>query len=224
MDQQFREIITGIVTELHDGTLSIVKNTNHMTRVTIEDAPENGMRIFAHNGLLYIKSLTVKPVDVQVYIPDSVQQLHLEAQRSDIMLHAVALDKVSCKTMGDCSLHGVTIRRQCALLCEGSDISLQESLLRGVNIQLTKGTLETYGTTLTGNNMIFSDYSTIGGNLKGTLADYVVSAGSGITPEQIIVNERSLAEFPESVQRGDVAWLLIAGRLRDPVHFTIADA
>ena len=221
MDYQFREIVAHVVTDLHDGTVTIVKNTNHMTPVSVEDAPENGMRVFAHNGTLFIKALTSKPADIHVYIPESVKTLKLESAKSDFILTELELDAVSCSTTGDCSMHGITVNKQCDLNCEQGDISLQECSLRSLNIQLIGGSLETWHTALSGNNMIFVQKSTMNCNLKGALVDYVISAGSGISPDDLIVNDHPLSEFPDRKNTHEAAWVLIAGHLMETTHIYI---
>ncbi len=221
MDYQFREAITTIVTELQDGTLSIVKSPNHMTRLRVEEAPENGMRVFAHNGILYIKALIPKPAELQLYLPESVHELKLKANTADFILTELEMERISVTTSGDCSMHNVVATKECMMQVEGGDISLQECKLSSINVQLFNGSLETHSTALYGNNVIFTQDSDIGGHLRGALVDYVVSAGSGIDPDRVIVNDHPLTEFPDRKNTSEAAWLLIAGRNSGEIRFTM---
>ncbi|MBQ8688664.1 MAG: DUF4097 family beta strand repeat protein [Ruminococcus sp.] len=222
MDYQFRDIITTVVAELHDGALSVVRNTNHMVRVTVEDAPENGMRLFVHNSTLFVKSLTNHPTDIQMYVPETVKIVHIESKNSDVMLTELDLDQLHIGTAGDCSIHAVKAAKQTDICCEGGDIALQECDLRSMSIQLTNGSLEIWGTKLSGNNMIFATNSILGGRLRGALVDYVISAGSGINPDDVMVNGHLLSEFPERRNTQEAAWLLLAGQLNGETVLNVA--
>ena len=222
MDYQFREVITTVVTELHDGTLSISKNTNHMTRITVEDAPDNSMRLFAHNSTLFVKSLTNHPADIQLYVPETVKVLRIQGKHSDIMMTELDLENITISTTGDCSLHGVKAWKQTDICCEGGDIALQECELSSMNIQLVNGSLEIWGTRLHGNNMVYASQSSIGGRLRGALVDYVISAGSGISPDDVTVNGHLLSEFPDRKNTQEAAWLLLAGKLNGETVLNVA--
>ncbi len=222
MDYQFRDTIYTVVVELYDGTMSIVKNTNHMARISIDDMPDNAMRLFTHNGTLYIKSLTAKPAEAMLYIPDTVKEIKLKSRRADFILTELDVDIVDCVTMGDCSMHAVNIAKQCDLRSEGGDVSLQESTLRNMNVQLIGGTLETWNTILGGNNMFFTHNSNISFNLMGSEEDYVISAGSGIAPEKLIINNVPLSERSKNESQ-NAGWILMAGNQPEPISFTITE-
>ncbi|MBQ8515121.1 MAG: DUF4097 family beta strand repeat protein [Ruminococcus sp.] len=222
MDYQFRDVITTIMTELYAGDVTFVKSTNHMTRVLVDDGPENGMRIFSQNGILLIKALIPKAVRITIYIPDSVNILKLNASTADFSLQNVMLTSVTCVTNGDFSMKGGRVNGLLELRLDDGHVILDDGTIRGMNIQMGCGYVEGRRLLLMGNNMIYTDNGRMKFTLNGYTVNYVVSAGSGVNAEEdVIINSKPLSAYEGSMHNHDAAWLLLAGTLAEPAEFTI---
>lgn len=222
MDYQFRDVITTIMTDLYGGDVTFVKSTNHMTRVLVDEGPENGMRVFSQNGILLIKALIPKAVRITVYIPDSVNILKLNAATADFTLHGVMLTSVTCVTNGDFSMKGGRVNGLLELRLDDGHVVLDEGTIRGMNIQMGCGFVEGRKLLLLGNNVIYTDNGRMKLSLNGYTVNYVISAGSGVNDEEdVIINSKPLSAYAGSMHNHDAAWLLLAGKLAEPAEFSI---
>lgn len=222
MDYQIREGVVCIKAELRKGKMSIRRGENHVIRLRTSDENENSMRVFAHNNTMFIKQISANEIDFQLEVPDSVKILELKSESTGFELSNMELDNVKITAAGDLILENVTIKKSCQLITDNSEINLAACDISSMNIQLFNGKLNFGNTVLHGNSTAYVVNSTVGGLLKGALVDYVLSAGSGISPRSVIVNDHMLSEFPNRKNVQDCAWLLLAGSLTDTAHIKIA--
>ena len=221
MDYQIKEGVNCIRTELKAGEMKIMRNKNHVVRLSSNDISENSMRVFTYNNILYIKCLTPEPIRLELHIPESVRSLYLNSEGCSFSAENIEFDNIITCCRGTLEFTKVKINKSCRLSVDEADIRLKACEIRSMNIEITDGIVDFQNTLLRGNNTAFLHNATIGGLLQGALVDYVVSAGAGVSPDNIIVNDHLLTEFPSRKNTQNCAWLLIAGSLKNTVRLTI---
>lgn len=214
MDYQIRENVECIRADLRNGALTVIRNTNHMVRLHVEGVSENSMRVFAYNNILYIKCLSDHPAQIELYVPEKVERLHLKAENTNFTITDIEIDCIEITSSGNCFVDSATIRKQCTFNLDSGKLSLRSSDISSMNIQVFKGEIDFQGTQLHGNNIAYLINSAVNGVLKGALVDYVISAGGEVSPDNVIVNDHLLSEFPNRKNVQNCAWLLLTGKLR----------
>ncbi len=221
MDYVIREGVGCIRTELKYGTITITRNSHHMVRLRADELTENCMRVFAYNNVLHIKCISPYPANMELLVPDSVKMLDLNSESCNLVLEDIELDTLTASSGGELDLTNVTIKKSCKLSVDNADIILKACDLMSMNLELYDGTLDFQNTVLHGNNTAFMKNAMVRGKLKGALVDYVVSAGYGISPDNVIVNDHLLSEFPNRKNVQNCAWLLLAGSMKNTARLTI---
>lgn len=213
MEYLVRENVSGIKLEVKCGNVSIMQGEGYTVKINVPDTAVNGIRIFSHSSTLFIKYILPIPIEVQLCVPKTIHNINITSGSCKVTFEDIELDNVIADSCSNIIMKNVVIVKSCQLNTEDSYIRLIDSDISSMNIQLIGGSLDFCNTVLHGNNTAYIVNSSVGGSLKGALVDYVISAGSGIDPDNVIVNDHFLSEFPNRKNVQNCAWLLLAGSL-----------
>lgn len=222
MEYQIRDIVRSIEIEAVRGTVTFVRgNTESTTRISIDGFTEDDMRVYPINGKLYIRIITPEPVNMTIYGIANVREFSIKGYETDLMIEKYEFDRLKADVNGNITLKEVTVKKQCDISTNGGKIYLESSELTSMNAQVSEGEFDIQKSILHGNNILYTYNSPTGGLIRGALVDYMVTSGSGISSDQVIVNDHYLTDFPVRKNTQNVAWLLVAGETEKNIVFYI---
>ncbi len=222
MEYQIRENIRSVEADILRGSVTLVRGTTESTtRISIEGLCEDDMRVYPINGKLFIRSITPEPVHMTIYGIASIKELNVKGYETDVNIEKYELDRMRADVNGDITLKEVTVKKQCDISTNGGKIYLESSELTSMNAQVSEGVFDIQKSILHGNNILYTYNSPTGGLIRGALVDYMVTSGSGISSDQVIVNDHYLTDFPIRKNTQNVAWLLVAGETEENIVFYI---
>lgn len=222
MDYHIRDGINGIRFELRNASVEIHKNENRGLRISVPKGSENSIRAIPHNSTLYIKFISDEATDIKISLPDSIREMSVVTENGSVKVERIQLDSISIDSRGNTELIDVTARKRCSICTDNSVLKLTSCDISSMNLQMCNGEFLTDNSILHGNSMAYVTNSTISGTFRGVLPDYVINAGSGISTDDIIVNDHRLTEFPDRKNVQNCAWLLIAGSLKETAKLRIS--
>lgn len=222
MEYQIRDAVRSVEIELVNGTVTFVQgNTESTTRVSAEGVSEDDMRVYPVNGKLHIRSITSQHINLTIYGIADIKELSVKGYGTSLMVEKYEFDRLKADVNGDITLKEVTVNKQCDISTNGGKIYLESSELTSMNAQVSRGVFDIQKSILHGNNILYTYKSPTGGLMRGALVDYMVTSGSGISSDQIIVNDHYLTDFPVRKNTQNVAWLLVAGETKENIVFYI---
>lgn len=222
MDYQIREGVKGVRLELRGASVKIGRSGSRALRINVSGGNDSSIRAIPHDGKINIKYISDTGADIRISLPENLREIEIIKESGSLRAEKLELDSLSVNSGGDIELSEVTVSRSCNLSTDGSSIRLISCDISSMSVQISGGELETDGTVLHGNNTAYVMGSTVRGTLRGALAEYVISAGSGVSADEVIVNEHRLSEFPDRRNVQNCAWLLIAGSLKETARLKIS--
>lgn len=221
MEQCIKDKVGAIKIETISAKTVILQNTDRTVKISTPDETAANLRVFIYNGVLTIKYYTTKNSDITIKIPSVIQDIRINSEKGSLMMESIETERFNLKSTSETVLNKVTVKSGCSINHENSKLKMAECDISSMNIQICSGSLMFSDTQLHGNSTAFFINGKIGGTLKGALIDYVISAGSGIDPEKVVVNDHRLSEFPNRKNVQNCAWLLLAGSLAEDPEMRI---
>lgn len=222
MDYQIHEGLCKLKLEMRNVSAELQKNSSRSLRIAVPKAKENSIRVIPHIGALHIKYISDTPDIIKINIPDTIREIEVIKGNGSLMASDLNLDSLSISSHGNIELCDVTVCKRCGISTDESSVKLKNCDISSMSLQINSGSLETENLVLHGNSTAYVTNSTVFGTFKGALAEYVISAGSGISTDEIVVNNHKLTEFPDRKNVQNCAWLLIAGSLKETAHINIS--
>lgn len=222
MDYHIREGVNEIKFELKNANVEVYKNDGKGLHITAPNGSENSIRTIPHNGILHVKFISETNAKIKISLPGTIKNIVIIKESGVLKLENIHLDSLSVTSEDSIELTGVTAQKSCRLSTENSAIKMKDCDISSMSMQLSGGEFYTEATVLHGNSTAYVTDSIIHGTFKGALSDYVISAGSGILADDVIVNDHRLTEFPDRKNVQNCAWLLIAGSIKETVHLRIS--
>ncbi|MGN0631712.1 MAG: DUF4097 family beta strand repeat-containing protein [Ruminococcus sp.] len=222
MDYQIHDGLSKLKLEMRNVSAELQKSSSRSLRLAVPKAKENSIRVIPHNGALHIKYISDTTDIIKINVPDTIREIEIIKGNGSFMAMELNLDSLSISSRGDIELSDVTVYKRCGISTDESSVKLRNCDISSMSLQINGGALETENIVLHGNNTAYVTNCTVYGTFKGALAEYVISAGSGISTDEIIVNDHRLTEFPDRKNVQNCAWLLIAGSLKETAHIKIS--
>lgn len=221
MERKIHENISDVRVEVHCGKIYFRRSEDHTVRIVAANMMDNNIRIHSHKNRLSVKCILQTPTEIQIYLPEVLNSIEVISDSCQLNFNDIELNYADITSGGDIIMKNIIINKSCNISAEHSLLNIIGCNIRSMNAQLFNSNLEFKLTVLYGNNVVYIVNGNVMGTLKGALIDYVISAGSGVDPSNVIVNDHFLLEFPERKNVQNCAWLLLAGSLNSTARIKI---
>lgn len=221
MEHKIRENISEIKVEVNCGKIYFMRSDDHRIKVVVPDIIDESVRILSHGNRLSVKYTSQRQAEIQIYLPEVFNNIKVISDSCKLSFENIEFNEADITSGGNIIMKDIIINKNCYVNAENSFVRMFMCSIRSMNAQLFNSNLEFIGTVLYGNNVVYIVNGNVEGTLKGALVDYVISAGSGVDPDNIIVNDHFLSEFPKRKNVQNCAWLLLAGSLSSTARIKI---